>query len=137
MTTRSKPIVEKMTEEQLLKKIENLEEKIAARDKENLQIRVKNYEQRTKINDLKNQNADLKSQITPISVTKDVVLQTESNSDYSGAESQVGFQALEVDDYCFRQTSADSTVHLLGFRVIFDKKGQKLKTFQVKLLLFG
>ena len=83
MTTRSKPIVEKMSEEQLLKQIEILEEKIAARDKENLQIRAKNYEQRTKINDLKNQNADLKSQITPISVTKDVVLQTESNSDYS------------------------------------------------------
>ena len=85
MTTRSKPIVEKMSEEQLLKQIEILEEKIAARDKENLQIRAKNYEQRTKINDLKNQNAGLKS-----------------NSDYSGADSQVGFQALEVDYYYFR-----------------------------------
>ena len=99
MTTRSKPIVEKMSEEQLLKKIENLEDKIAASDKENFEIRSKIDEQRTKINDLKNENAELKSQIRPISETKDVVLQTESNSEYSGADSQVGFQALEVDDY--------------------------------------
>lgn len=90
MTTRSKPIVEKMSEEQLLQHIENLEKKLAARDKENFQIRAENNKQRTKINDLKNQNADLKSQIKP--ETKDIELQTESNSDSSGANSQVGFQ---------------------------------------------
>lgn len=90
MTTRSKPIVEKMSEEQLLQQIENLEKKLAARAKENFQIRAENNKQRTKINDLKNQNADLKSQIKP--ETKDIELQTESNSDSSGANSQVGFQ---------------------------------------------
>ena len=124
MTTRSKPIVEKMTEEQLLEKIENLEEKIAARDKENFEIRAKIDNQRTMISDLKNENAELKSQIKPRSETRDIELQTESNSDYSGADSQVGFQALEVDDYCFRQTSADSTVRVLCFQVTFDKKGK-------------
>ena len=102
MTTRSKPIVEKMSEEQLLKQIEILEEKLAARDKENLQIRAENYEQRTKISDLKNENADLKSQIKPRQETRDIELQTESNSDYSRADSQASFQALEIDDYCFR-----------------------------------
>ena len=90
MTTRSKPIVEKMSEEQLLQQIENLEKKLAARAKENFQIRAENNKQRTRINDLKNQNADLKSQIKP--ETKDIELQTESNSDSSGANSQVGFQ---------------------------------------------
>ena len=90
MTTRSKPIVEKMSEEQLLQQIENLEKKLAARAKENFQIRAENNKQRTKINDLKNQNADLKSQIKP--ETKDIELQTESNSDSSGTNSQVGFQ---------------------------------------------
>ena len=102
MTTRSKPIVEKMSEEQLLKKIENLEEKIVARGKENLQIRAKIDEQRIKISDLKNENTDLKFQIEPREETRDIELQTESNSDYSGADSQDGFQALDVDDYCFR-----------------------------------
>ena len=34
MTTRSKPIVEKMSEEQLLQQIENLEKKLAANAKE-------------------------------------------------------------------------------------------------------
>ena len=90
MTTRSKPIVEKMSEEQLLQQIENLEKKLAARAKENFQIRAENNKQRTRINDLKNQNADLKSQIKP--ETKDIELQTESNSDSSGTNSQVGFQ---------------------------------------------
>ena len=99
MTTRSKPIVEKMSEEQLLK---NLEEKIAARDKENLQIRAKIDEQRIKISDLKNENTDLKFQIEPRQETRDIELQTESNSDYSRADSQAGFQALEIDYYCLR-----------------------------------
>ena len=91
-----------MSEEQLLKKIENLEEKIVARGKENLQIRVQNDKQRAKINHLKNENAELKSQIKLRSETKDALLQPEANSDYSGADSQAGFPALEIDDYCFR-----------------------------------
>ena len=98
MKTRSKPIVEKMSEEQLLQQIENLEKKLAARDKENFQIRAENNKQRTKINDLKNQNAYLKSQIQP--ETKDIELQTESNSDSSRANSQVGFQALFNNGVC-------------------------------------
>ena len=91
-----------MSEEQLLKQIEILEEKLAARDKENLQIRAENNEQHTKISDLKNENADLKSQINPRQETRDIELQTESNLDYSRADSQASFQALEIDDYCFR-----------------------------------
>ena len=79
-----------MSEEQLLQQIENLEKKLAARDKENFQIKAENNKQRIKINDLKNQNTDLKSQIKP--ETKDIELQTGSNSDFSGGNSQVGFQ---------------------------------------------
>ena len=84
-----------MSEEKLLKQIEILEEKLAARDKENLQIRAKIDEQRAKINDLNNENAELKSLR---SETKDALLQTEANSNYYGADSQVGLQALEIDD---------------------------------------
>ena len=91
-----------MSEEQLLKKIENLEEKVATSDKENLQIRAKIDEQRIKISDLKNENTDLKFQIEPRQETRDIELQTESNSDSSSADSQAGFQALDVDDYCFK-----------------------------------
>ena len=111
MKTRSKPIVEKMSEEQLLQQIENLEKKLAARDKENFQIRAENNKQRTKINDLKNQNAYLKSQIQP--ETKDIELQTESNSDSSRANSQVGFQALFNNGVCTNGKILENTVHCL------------------------
>jgi len=111
MKTRSKPIVEKMSEEQLLQQIENLEKKLAARDKENFQIRAENNKQRTKINDLKNQNAYLKSQIQP--ETKDIELQTESNSDSSRANSQVGFQALFNNGVCTNGKILENPVHCL------------------------